>query len=438
MKDNGKNMRLREWLIAQIDSGKYAGLSWENREKTMFRIPWKHAAKQDYNQDEDAALFKAWAVYKGKYRQGTDRADPSTWKTRLRCALNKSADFQEVPQRSQLDISEPYKVYQIQAEGGSPMVSPPGPHMIFLGSQPDTPLNVPAGLRPQFSSRVEADGDWRERMDSRDQIQCSVGLGTHAHTQRAPTDCEERVKTESFSWSVSRVPNSVSTGHFLPSTRLLRFQITDFRLQVRLYYQGQLVRDITTSTPDGCWILQGSVPVENEYIYGPCTAEQVHFPPPRLTRVPTGIAEAMTRLLPHLERGVLVWVAPDGVFTKRFCQCRVYWGGPLAQHRDSPNKLDRERTCKLLDTPIFLRELQQHMHGGGPKPRFEIDLCFGEEFPESSQNKAKKLITARVEPLFARNLLLNIKRSEPEVIPKLQVVKPGSEDSQHSTLDLSQ
>lgn len=51
-------MRLREWLIAQIDSGKYAGLSWENEEKTMFRIPWKHAAKQDYRQNQDAALFK--------------------------------------------------------------------------------------------------------------------------------------------------------------------------------------------------------------------------------------------------------------------------------------------------------------------------------------------------------------------------------------------
>lgn len=35
------------------------------------------------------------------------------WKTRLRCALNKSTDFQEVPERNQLDITEPYKVYLI-------------------------------------------------------------------------------------------------------------------------------------------------------------------------------------------------------------------------------------------------------------------------------------------------------------------------------------
>lgn len=63
MEDRSRHMRLREWLIAQIDSGKYAGLSWENEEKTMFRIPWKHAAKQDYRQNQDAALFKVNIAY---------------------------------------------------------------------------------------------------------------------------------------------------------------------------------------------------------------------------------------------------------------------------------------------------------------------------------------------------------------------------------------
>lgn len=52
------NGKLRQWLIDQIDSGKYPGLIWENEDKTIFRIPWKHAGKQDYNRDEDAALFK--------------------------------------------------------------------------------------------------------------------------------------------------------------------------------------------------------------------------------------------------------------------------------------------------------------------------------------------------------------------------------------------
>lgn len=51
-------MHMKEWLIAQIDSGKYDGLRWEDERKSMFRIPWKHAAKKDYKEEEDAALFK--------------------------------------------------------------------------------------------------------------------------------------------------------------------------------------------------------------------------------------------------------------------------------------------------------------------------------------------------------------------------------------------
>ena len=61
--------------------------------------------------------LQAWALFKGKFREGIDKADPPTWKTRLRCALNKSNDFEELVDRSQLDISDPYKVYRIIPEG---------------------------------------------------------------------------------------------------------------------------------------------------------------------------------------------------------------------------------------------------------------------------------------------------------------------------------
>lgn len=61
--------------------------------------------------------MQAWALFKGKFREGIDKPDPPTWKTRLRCALNKSNDFEELVDRSQLDISDPYKVYRIVPEG---------------------------------------------------------------------------------------------------------------------------------------------------------------------------------------------------------------------------------------------------------------------------------------------------------------------------------
>lgn len=61
MCDRNGGRRLRQWLIEQIDSSMYPGLIWENDEKTMFRIPWKHAGKQDYNQEVDASIFKVKA-----------------------------------------------------------------------------------------------------------------------------------------------------------------------------------------------------------------------------------------------------------------------------------------------------------------------------------------------------------------------------------------
>lgn len=58
MKMNPGGRRLKQWLIEQINSNIYNGLLWEDENRTMFRIPWKHAGKQDYNQEVDASIFK--------------------------------------------------------------------------------------------------------------------------------------------------------------------------------------------------------------------------------------------------------------------------------------------------------------------------------------------------------------------------------------------
>uniref|UniRef100_A0A3B3UND2 Interferon regulatory factor 10 n=1 Tax=Poecilia latipinna TaxID=48699 RepID=A0A3B3UND2_9TELE len=352
---DGAKLHLKEWLVAQIESGKYEGLCWEDEGKTMFRIPWKHAAKKDYKQTEDAALFKAWAVYKGKYKEGRDRADPTMWKTRLRCALNKSTDFQEVPERNQLDITEPYKVYRIEQDVLC--------RFNEISLKRDKYLYV---LIVFYSS----DDLMREHMY-----------------------CEITEKK-----NLIQVPDPVN--FFTPI-----LNITDFRMEVRLLYQGQTVTKVITESLDGCFILQGHVPLGNEQIYGPCSAQQLSFPSPGSAALPDCLAEAMNRLLCHLERGVLLWVAPDGVFIKRFCQGRVYWSGPLAQHADRPNKLEREKTCKLMDVPSFLNALQNSLQGKGPTPSHEIELCFGEEYPDPNVPKTRKLIMAHVLPLFAVELL---------------------------------
>ena len=40
------------------------GLKWLNEEKNIFRMPWKHAGRQDYNL-EDSKIFMEWAKHSG-------------------------------------------------------------------------------------------------------------------------------------------------------------------------------------------------------------------------------------------------------------------------------------------------------------------------------------------------------------------------------------
>lgn len=87
------------------------------RQGSPHPFAWHQPHLPRYSSPNAPAHPQAWAIYKGKHLEGVDKEDPSTWKTRLRCALNKSADFCEVRSLNQLDISNPYKVYRLLSDG---------------------------------------------------------------------------------------------------------------------------------------------------------------------------------------------------------------------------------------------------------------------------------------------------------------------------------
>ncbi|XP_068456432.1 interferon regulatory factor 1b [Clinocottus analis] len=92
-------MRMRPWIEKQIESNAISGLDWMDREKTMFSIPWKHAARHGWEMEKDANLFKQWAIHTGKHVEG-QACDPKTWKANFRCAMNSLPDIEEVKDRS--------------------------------------------------------------------------------------------------------------------------------------------------------------------------------------------------------------------------------------------------------------------------------------------------------------------------------------------------
>lgn len=101
---------LKDWLVKQIDSGKYEGVEWLDKERKVFKIPWTHSKKTGYCLERDAALFREWAKYRGRYK-GDNPKEASAWKINFRCALHGVKNVVELPE---LECTYPSsKVYQI-------------------------------------------------------------------------------------------------------------------------------------------------------------------------------------------------------------------------------------------------------------------------------------------------------------------------------------
>ncbi|OBS79574.1 hypothetical protein A6R68_22224 [Neotoma lepida] len=122
------NGKLRQWLIDQIDSGKYPGLVWENEEKSVFRIPWKHAGKQDYNREEDAALFKVTSIGDPRAGESWSQGEASQTALDSLCIQSKGPGGRAGPARQRPDGQALGPAWQKPREKGKRLQAPWGLH----------------------------------------------------------------------------------------------------------------------------------------------------------------------------------------------------------------------------------------------------------------------------------------------------------------------
>ncbi|XP_072508889.1 interferon regulatory factor 5 isoform X1 [Notamacropus eugenii] len=413
-----RRVRLKPWLVAQVNSCQYPGLQWVNEERKLFYIPWRHATRHGPAQDEDDnTIFKAWAKETGKYTEGVDEADPAKWKANLRCALNKSREFRLLYDGPRDMPPQPYKIYEVCASCPTPAESLPGEEEEEEDEElqrmlPDLRLTE----RPQPApSMVPYTLPKEEQEWPSTSLQPPLGLGPSPSepTILAPPPGPPAPFGELIPEVLPELePGSLAANLAPPPEQLLpdllisphMLPLTD--LEIKFQYRGQPPYSLTISNPQGCRLFYSQLEATQEQVelFGPVSLEQVRFPGPE------GIPSEKQRFYTHqlldvLDRGLILQLQGQDLYAIRLCQCKVFWSGPCATPSATPRPIQREKKTKLFSLEQFLNELILFQKGQTTTPpAFEIFFCFGEEWPDRKP-KEKKLITVQVVPVAARLLL---------------------------------
>ncbi|KAG7274091.1 hypothetical protein CRUP_028798 [Coryphaenoides rupestris] len=376
-------------MVEQVSSGKYPGLVWEDEAKTMFRIPWKHAGKHDFRSDEDAAIFKAWAEYKGKMTAGS-RKDPATWKTRLRCALNKSPEFKEVAACSQVDISEPYKVYRLvpTSEQGSDAIS--------NGLEPQSQRVGKCKRRTKRRSTKSTEDDTEDEALAAKQIKDENVTAPLVRTgevmERGKKGREgEHKRVGDFLVRADFTVQTEEAGQQMIFTP--RHGKDCFNVVVSYMGQEVLSREVHDMDVRIAYHTPSPLPPTPASLLGGFPRISLPEPPADLPA-----ATQLRELLHWIEKGVVLTSNNTGVYVRRYCQGRVFWVGP---HSTScldlgPHKIQRNSDPVLVfSKEVFRRHLAVYKESGGDPPQCHVNLCFGEEL-SSKDDPSQKLILAKI------------------------------------------
>uniref|UniRef100_W5NEU6 Interferon regulatory factor 5 n=1 Tax=Lepisosteus oculatus TaxID=7918 RepID=W5NEU6_LEPOC len=461
-------IRLKPWLIAQVNSGKYLGLQWLDKEQKLFQIPWRHATRHMPTLEEENTIFRAWALETGKYQEGLDEPDPAKWKANLRCALNKSREFKLKYDGTKETPVEPYKIYEVcdQPYNGAPDAgededdelpkicglsidpiitdppsfspyAPPKTEVPFINPSmnkgfgpstlPQMPLlhnNItpnpngsiaigetqhPAMTLSAFQNNVPPMGNLRHggfphTNSSSGQGGMSHGTLPQGHTEMPQAPILPGIADSDMPAEI-QPHGEVQSQPCIYDLLINPHMLPLTDLDIKFQYRGRPAGSLTVSNPQGCRLYYGNLEP---------TPEQVDlFGPvtlqqvlfPDTMEIPNEKQRYYTnQLLDVMDRGLILEIQGQDIYAIRLCQCKVYWSGPGVSEQSGPNPIEREKKIKVFSLNNFLQGLILYQKGENNAPP-PFEIYFC--FGEDWPDRKpieKKLIIVQVIPVVARIL----------------------------------
>ncbi|XP_060885691.1 interferon regulatory factor 5 [Labrus mixtus] len=417
-----RRIRLKPWLLAQVNSGRYPGLQWLSPDHRLFQIPWKHATRHTPSSEEENTIFKAWALETGKYQDGVDEPDPAKWKANLRCALNKSREFQLKYDGTKETPVRPFKIYevceQLGSTDGADDEEEEMPNLMELTINPRTndpaSFTIPALPDTSFSMtsnrtfrppHVTPDLPMAPDLPVTSDLQVDPLSFVHPSGLTVGLQDLDSLPPEAISMETSSIQNQGDAANHQPAKYDLLSSVPLTDLDLKFQYRGRTAGSLTVSNPQGCRLYFGHLEPNPEQVdlFGPVSLQQVRFP---------GSSEIQNQkqrfyteaLLDVMDRGLILEILEQDIYAIRLCQCKVFWSGPGTPEHGPPNPLEREKKIKVFSLNEFLQGLILFHKGETQSPPpFEISFCFGEDWPDKKPRE-KKLIMVQVVPVVARIL----------------------------------
>lgn len=421
-----RRVRLKPWLLAQVSSGRYPGLQWLSADRRLFQVPWKHATRHLPTSEEENTIFKAWALETGKYQEGVDEPDPAKWKANLRCALNKSREFQLKYDGTKETPLQPYKIYEVCdtvgcADTGDDDDEEEMPNLMELNINPQPyiftgpnevnpfrpssnetlPQIIPMPLLPEA---MHANPPVTHDLPQQD-FQASGHIVDQGSSYMGLPDLNSLSSSsvmDTNPMGVAQTETETQTQH-CKYDLLSSVPLTD--LDLKFLYRGRTSGSLTVSNSQGCRLYSGHLEPTPEQVdlFGPVHLQQVPFP--GTEQIQNQKQRFYTAaLLDVMDRGLILEIWQQDIYAIRLCQCKVFWSGPGVPQQTVPNPIEREKKIKVFSLNDFLQGLIMFQKGEAENPPpFEITFCFGEDWPDRKP-KEKKLIIVQVVPVVARIL----------------------------------